>query len=391
MCPFLRVIRRSILCIEPRAVSSSSRRKVFIAPSSFSYRRLLPYLTDAAKEYSDVSEIEKSDTTSKSNDLISSLLKPEMQSTASNGSDSDVSKTLRSVEGDNIERNVSWGPQDLDDVLSKTQVGSRVFTNGRGLDTEALEECVQTTPPDADIFCKANMSDLGTSIENTAEQTEKKYAGVKAVSSISYRRLLPFLMDVAKNDPGGALSDPKFQKDLDCNRRLMSMSKEIPTNKEYSPKKDEIKEQETKLLEPNTCLSTEVSSSAAESFSKTPSSVFPDDVPNSQTLLNVEIKRKSETENTDISNTEKSEPECLNNVSPETSAGEYDVAIPNLLPISLEDFLSEYGVEDPKVEPVSPEADHMNLEVDCNEENRNAGDPTGTVEIHADAKLLMRF
>ncbi|KAK4341516.1 hypothetical protein RND71_040017 [Anisodus tanguticus] len=240
-----------------------------------------------------------------------------------------------------------------DDNLKKSESklfeekdGVGIEVNGEEVDKFGVKKCDEN-----ERVCKIGIeSNVSIPKSNSAE-------GVKAVSSISYRRLLPFLMDVAKNDPGGALSDPKFQKDLDCNRRLMSM----------------------------------ISSSAAESFSKTPSSVFPDDVPNSQTLLNVEIKRKSETENTDISNTEKSEPECLNNVSRETSAGEYDVAIPNLLPISLEDFPSEYGVEDPKVEPVSPEADHTNLEVDCNEENRNAGDPTGTVEIHADAKLLMRF
>ncbi|KAJ8547060.1 hypothetical protein K7X08_010646 [Anisodus acutangulus] len=423
------------------AVSSSSRRKVFIAPSSFSYRRLLPYLTDAAREYTDVSEIETHDTPSKSNNPTLSYLKPDPRSTASNGSTSEDkhvgAKTLGSVEGQKIECNVSWGPKDLDDVpdvLSKTQVESRVFTNGGGLDPEALEECVQTTPPDADSFYNANVSDLETSIEHNAEQTEKKIAGhpsdrrngcvvkkprltpgrngsvsrnklalnpcsrlkvFKAVSSVSYRRLLPFLMDVAKNDPGGAASEngiPKFQQDLDCNRPLMSVSKEIPTNENGSPKKDEIKEQETKLLEPKCTSANDVS----ESFNKTPSSVFPDDVASPQTLLNVEIKRKSEIECTDTSDTEMLDPECLNNeinnfntgadnVGPETS-----VAIPNLLPISLEDLLREYGVEDPKVEPVSPEGDRMILEVDCNEENRNSGDPTGTVEIHADANEALK-
>ncbi|MCD7472184.1 hypothetical protein HAX54_013192 [Datura stramonium] len=463
-------------------VSSSLRRKVFIAPSSYSYRRLLPYLMDAAREHSDVSEIETRDTSSKSNDPTLSYLKPQLQSTASNGSasvdkhvgaNSDVSKTLGSVEGQKIEVNVSCNSQDrndVPDVFTQTQVEPQA--NVEGLALEALEECVQTTPPDADIFLKANASDLGASIEHNAQQMEKKFAShpsdsrsgcivkkssltpgkngsvsrnklalnpcsrlkvFKAASSVSYRRLLPFLMDVAKSDPGGASCEnglPKFLRDLECNRPLMSVSKEVLRNKEYSPKKDEIKEQETKLLEPNctsandvsdclnTCISMEVSSSAAESFpmevsssaagsfNKMPSSVFPDDVANSQTLLNVEITRKSESECTDTSNTEKSVPECLNNcntvaklsgvlpsssnVTPETSAGEYRVAIPDLLPISLEDLLSEYGVEDPKVEPVSPEGDRTTLEVDCNEENRNCGDLTGTIGIHADASEALK-
>lgn len=181
-----------------------------------------------------------------------------------------------------------------------------------------------------------------------------------------------------------------------------------PRNGEHFPKKDEIKEQETKLLEQNctladgmsdhlnTCISMEVSSSSADSFNKMPTSVLPDDDANSQTLLNVDITRKSETECTDTNNTEKSEPECLNkfntanfsgvlssfNVKPETPAGQCHV--PDLLPISLEDLLSEYGVEDPKVEPVSPE-DRGTLEVDCNGENRDCGDLTGTVGICTNA------
>ncbi|XP_055813942.1 uncharacterized protein LOC129883320 isoform X2 [Solanum dulcamara] len=449
------------------AVSSSLRRKVFIAPSSYSYRRLLPYVMDASREYS---EIETRDTSSKFNYPTLSYLKPHLRSTASNGSasvdkhvgaSSDVSEPLGSVEGQKIEVNVSCNPQDLNDVpdvLSQTRVEPRVFANAEGLDPEVLEECVQTTPPDADIFLKANMSDLGVSIDHNAQQMEKKCAGhpsdtrngctvrkptltpgkngsvlrnklalnpcsrltkvFKAAGSVSYRRLLPFLMDVAKNDPGGASSEnglPKFRRDLECNRPLITVTKEVPRNKEYSPKKDEIKEQETKLLEPNctlangmsdhlnTCITMEVSSSAAELFNKMPSSVFPDDDANPQTLLNVDITRKSETEGTDASNSEKSESECLNNfitganfsgvlssynVSPKTSAGQYN--IPNLLPISLEDLLSEYGVEDPKVEPVSPEGDCMTLEVDCTEENKNCGDLTDTVGIHANASESLK-
>ncbi|OIT00241.1 PREDICTED: uncharacterized protein LOC109228784 [Nicotiana attenuata] len=453
------------------AVSSSFRRKVFIARSSFSYRRLLPYLTEAAREYSDVSETEIRDMESKSNNSTLSYLKPDLQSMASNGStsedkhvgaNSDVSKLLRSVEGQQIEVNISCNPQDLNDVpdvLSQTRVDPQVFTEVGGLDPEALEECVQTTPPDADILCKADVSNLGASIEHNVEQTQKFFVGhpsdrrngcivkksslspgrngsasrnklalnpcsrlkvFKAVNSVSYRRLLPFLMDVAKSDSGGASSEnghTKSQRDLECNRPLMSVSKEVLMNKEYSPMKDETKEQETKILEPkcisandvsdclNTCLPMENLSSAAESFNEKPSSVFPDDIAYPQTLLNVEI-RKSETECTDASTTEKSEPECLNNeinnfntgencpgvtsnsnVSPETSTGEYKVDTTNLLPISLEDLLSEYGVEVPKVGPVSPEGDRMTLKVDHHEEasnlieviGSNCCEPTGTV------------
>ncbi|XP_009790238.1 uncharacterized protein [Nicotiana sylvestris] len=453
------------------AVSSSFRRKVFIAPSSFSYRRLLPYLTEAAREYTDVSETEIRDMESKSDSPTLSYQKPDLQSMASNGStsedkhvgaNSDVSKLLRSVEGQQIEVNISCNPQDLNDVpgvLSQTRVDPQVFTKVGGLDPEALEECVQTTPPDADILCKADVSNLGASIEHTAEQTQNFFTGhpsgrrngcivkksnsspgrngsasrnklalnpcsrlkvFKAVNSVSYRRLLPFLMDVAKSDSGGASSEnghTKSQRDLECNQPLMSVSKEVPTNKEYSPMKDEIKEQEIKILESkcisandvsdclNTCLPMENLSSAAESFNEKPSSVFPDDIAYPQTLLNVEI-RKSETECTDTSTTEKSEPECLNNeinnfntgencpgvtsssnVSPETSTGEYKVDTTNLLPISLEDLLSEYGVEVPKVGPVSPEGDRMTLKVGCHEEasnlieviDSNCCDPTGTV------------
>ncbi|XP_016566188.1 uncharacterized protein LOC107864352 isoform X1 [Capsicum annuum] len=455
------------------AVNSSLRRKVFVAPSSYSYRRLLPYLMDAAREYSGASEIETRDTSSKSNDTTLSYLKPHLRSTTSNGfasvdkhvgTNSDVTKTLGSVvEGQKIEVNVSCNPQDLNDVpdvLSQTQVEPQVFANGDGLDPEVLEVSVQATPPDADILLKANMSDLGVSVEHNAQQMEKKFVGhssdsrngctvkrssltpgtngnaprnklalnpcsklkkvFKAASSVSYRRLLPYLMDVAKNDPAGASSEnglPKFWRDLECNRPSMSVSKEVPTNKDSSPKKDEIKEQDIKLLELNctsvndvsdyinSCISTEISSSASDSFCKMPSSVFPDDVADSQALLNVEITRKSETESTDTSNTEKLEPECLDNeintfntganfsgvlpssnISPESSAGENKVAIPNLLPMSLEDLLSEYGIEDPKVEPISPEGDRMTWKADCNEVNRNSVDNmTGTVRIHANA------
>lgn len=213
-----------------------------------------------------------------------SYLKPHLRSTTSNGfasvdkhvgTNSDVTKTLGSVvEGQKIEVNVSCNPQDLNDVpdvLSQTQVEPQVFANGDGLDPEVLEVSVQATPPDADILLKANMSDLGVSVEHNAQQMEKKFVGhssdsrngctvkrssltpgtngnaprnklvnssqtlncfffektselpslilyelflqalnpcsklkkvFKAASSVSYRRLLPYLMDVAKNDPG---------------------------------------------------------------------------------------------------------------------------------------------------------------------------------------------
>lgn len=52
-----------------------------------------------------------------------------------------------------------------------------MFTKVGGLDPDALEECVQTTPPDADILCKADVSNLGTSIEHNAEQTQKFFVG----------------------------------------------------------------------------------------------------------------------------------------------------------------------------------------------------------------------
>ncbi|TMW91074.1 hypothetical protein EJD97_014816 [Solanum chilense] len=452
-------------------VSSSLRRKVFIAPSSYSYRRLLPYLMDALRDYSDVSEIETRDTSSKLNNPTSSYLKPHLRSVASNGSsvdklvgaNSDVSKTLGSVEGQKIEVNVSCNVQDLNDVpdvFSQTGVEPRVSFNPEGLDPKAFEERVQTTPPDADIFLKAKASNLGASIDHNVQHMEKKTAGhpsdnrngyvakkttltprkngsvlrnksalnpcsrltkvFKAAGSVSYRRLLPFLMDAAKNDPGGASSEnglPKFQLDLECNQPLISASKEVLRNKEYSPKKDEIKEQETKLLEPNctsandvgdyvnSSIAMEISSSVVQLFNEMPSSVCPDDDANSQTQLNVEIARKSERECTDTSYTEKPEPDCLNNVitganfsgvlsssngNPETSTGEYNVSIPNLLPFSLESLLSEYGVEDTKDEPLSPEGDRMTLVVDCNEENRNCGDLTGTVGSHANASESLK-
>lgn len=97
------------------------------------------------------------------------------------GANSDVSKTLGSVEGQKIEVNVSCNAQDLNDVpdvLSQAGVEPRVSFNPEGLDPEALEERVQTTPPDADIFLKAKASNLvGASIDHNVQHMEKKTAG----------------------------------------------------------------------------------------------------------------------------------------------------------------------------------------------------------------------
>lgn len=85
-----------------------------------------------------------------------------------------------SVEGQKFEVNVSCNPQDpndVPDVLTQNQEEPLVSATAEGLDPKALEECVQNTPPDADIFFKANVNGLGVSVEHNAPQMEKKCAG----------------------------------------------------------------------------------------------------------------------------------------------------------------------------------------------------------------------
>ncbi|GJU62418.1 hypothetical protein Tco_1244253 [Tanacetum coccineum] len=147
--------------------SLRARRKVFKSPSSFSYIRLLPYLQDI-----DSSNFELIDT-----NLPGKNMKL----------------------GNNALNMVAHGGQIVEsfDVVQKSH---------KDVLHDALEECEQMTPADADIYSKPKSDKmLDVVVKPKTKLVLTPCSRIKMLhtpTSFTHRRLLPFLMSVAEDGLG---------------------------------------------------------------------------------------------------------------------------------------------------------------------------------------------
>ncbi|KAL0403679.1 UNVERIFIED_CONTAM: hypothetical protein Sradi_2008700 [Sesamum radiatum] len=242
------------------ALNRCGRKKVFRTPSSFSYRRLLPYLMDIVNDDSSVSKIEIVDA-----GTPCKLQKPdgaisEVWSTAENSYTAKLEVVLPHVDDTKPSDNgdvkkfhieLPFNQQDLSgaehelsrtmDITKPVEVRQKGHESGASrVDTSVGEECVQMTPPDPDVFTNTEIGHDGESMKANNVLTENQIVkglsidgekgsidvlrlspnskgGTKQINrlipnpcsrlrlfknprSLSYRRLLPFLMDISKNN-----------------------------------------------------------------------------------------------------------------------------------------------------------------------------------------------
>ncbi|KAK1435331.1 hypothetical protein QVD17_01092 [Tagetes erecta] len=177
------------------------RRKVFKSPSSFSYRRLLPYLKDLGND--DFSSFEIVDATLPKV-LKSSITAPHMVACK----DEEVALASNSSKlADGLLNNAkSCEKQVLDGVNDGiiTTVESFDFVHKRQEDVlDDTLVCEQMTPPDSDIHSKSKIDNvLGVTVNPKLKPAFKSCSRKKvfyAPTSFSHRRLLPFLMSVAED------------------------------------------------------------------------------------------------------------------------------------------------------------------------------------------------
>ncbi|KAJ9130296.1 hypothetical protein P3X46_034861 [Hevea brasiliensis] len=261
-----------------------SRVKVFRAPGSFSYRRLLPYLMDMVQDNScaprngksiDKFKIESPSMEFQAGDSLSQSV-PNFEDGLS-----DEKHQLR--EGDEIEQHcynmkqtesveikefdvrIPYETIDRNHTSSNASnaEGHSCIAKKEGNDNDVLdkindpnEESIQNTPPDADIFAKSlayqNVENRikfvsqrtgqvlrkplnGVTQKNSCYSSDKRMGSnsksklglnpcsrlklFKTRSSLGYRRLLPYLMDVTKDNSGDSGNGhcPKLEKNLEEN------------------------------------------------------------------------------------------------------------------------------------------------------------------------------
>ncbi|KAK4404079.1 hypothetical protein Sango_0776500 [Sesamum angolense] len=248
------------ISVAKSALNRCGRKKVFRTPSSFSYRRLLPYLMDIVNNDSSVSTIEIVDA-----GTPCKLQKPdgansEVWSIAENRDTAKLEVVVPRVDDTEPSDNgdvkkfhieLPFNQQDLSgaehglswtmEITKPVDVRPKVHESGANrVDTSVVEECGQTTPPDPDVFTnteighgkesmKANnvltdnqiVKGLSVDGENgnidVLRLSPNSKGGTKQINrlvpnpcsqlrlfknprSLSYRRLLPFLMDISKDN-----------------------------------------------------------------------------------------------------------------------------------------------------------------------------------------------
>ncbi|KAJ9555538.1 hypothetical protein OSB04_010152 [Centaurea solstitialis] len=137
------------------ATSSRGRRRVFKSPSSFSFRRLLPYLKDLGKDDSSSFEI------------VEATLPETVQKSSKMSPNKAVCKDHEigtesscSVSADGVSTNVKSSEKQYASSVNPILIGNGegsgspevVQKSHEGALNQVLEECEQTTPPDSDIY-----------------------------------------------------------------------------------------------------------------------------------------------------------------------------------------------------------------------------------------------
>nr|GMD63118.1 uncharacterized protein LOC109175196 [Ipomoea batatas] len=226
--------------------------RVFKTSSSFSYRRLLPFMMSLEKDDSCASEIEFDDTGLIPEVQNMNNVKPNSSPANSNCNaskneptvaHSDDSKPLARGEIDNISSPCKQPEENCGNLhLTQTEVNSGLHSVN-GID-DVMGDNISMTPPDLDIFSKFDLNDYKASTDQSAKQIENNILGnpsngrcrsnnassskksyqnpserngsswktkmvlnpcsrkkvLKPPSSVMYRRLLPYLMDVANDN-----------------------------------------------------------------------------------------------------------------------------------------------------------------------------------------------
>ncbi|XP_073150482.1 uncharacterized protein [Henckelia pumila] len=230
------------------ALTLCSKRKVFKTPGSFSYRRLLPYLTDLVNDDSRVSKIEIVDAVtpcmSRESCSVKSNSKAYIQHSHNGWAERQNynSENTKSSE-DKATQNFQSGHEDLcgrkdkrDDpaeniVLRRPE--QRKHQEGATHALVSLEEkSIQMTPPDPDIFIKAEIGvdkefvesstfltenqirtndnvcldqssdrkQISDSIDSLVLNPSSRRRVFKHPRSLSYRRLLPLLLEISNDN-----------------------------------------------------------------------------------------------------------------------------------------------------------------------------------------------
>ncbi|KAL1535664.1 hypothetical protein AAHA92_28419 [Salvia divinorum] len=231
------------------APNGCQRKKIFNTPNSFSYRRLLPHLMDIVNNTSSVSKFELVDagTPSRYRELDGVSFEP--RSIAENSCAVETECVAPKFNNDAREVSITVSNIQLDlsgegNELDRTPETIRLLDMNEnrhqndivGVDDASVEENIQTTPPDLGILAKPEVTRGRESTDAKMNQTsiglpvcsEKSSSGAlkqcpvtkcdaklmnkmalnpcsrlrlfRNPKSVSYRRLLPFLMDISKAD-----------------------------------------------------------------------------------------------------------------------------------------------------------------------------------------------
>ncbi|KAJ0806763.1 hypothetical protein HanPI659440_Chr02g0092941 [Helianthus annuus] len=183
--------------------SLRGRRKVFKSPTSFNYRRLLPYLMDSGSDDSSSFEIIEAT-------LPKSLKSSNPVSNTVVLKDEDIDPLSSSSKlADGLMNNAKSGEKQLSNsvnagLVSTVESSDVVQKTQEDVVNDTLK-CEQMTPPsDSITYNKSKTDDVssGVLVKPTSTRALKSCSRQKLLqtpTSFSHRRLLPFLMSVAED------------------------------------------------------------------------------------------------------------------------------------------------------------------------------------------------
>ncbi|XP_076948034.1 uncharacterized protein LOC143620181 [Bidens hawaiensis] len=214
------------------------RKKVFVSPTSFNYRRLLPYLMDSENDDSSSFEIVEAalPKSLKSSNPVPNVVALKDEET---GPVSNSSKFLDGLL--NNSNSVNAG-------LVSTVETSDAVQKSQDVVNDALES-EQTTPPDSNIYSKSKTDNVsGALVKPASKLGLKSCSRLKALqtpTSFSHRRLLPFLMSVAEDYSGPLKEDQSLKPE-----KAIEQNEQPPTQSLVSTTADEASNSPTSTLVP---------------------------------------------------------------------------------------------------------------------------------------------
>ncbi|GFQ06723.1 hypothetical protein PHJA_002816300 [Phtheirospermum japonicum] len=178
------------------APNSCRRKKVFKTSSSFSYKRLLPYLMDIVNDESSVTKLEIVDALIPCKLQKLNGLKSETMSFAEKSSSANAKCVVPQF--DDTKTEMPFNQHGLSGAETEMGQAAEVI----GASTE--KECVQTTPPDSAFFCNTEEQQISKDSEKSNSHVlRQSLSSNRSVlnpcsrlrQSLSFKRLLPFLMN----------------------------------------------------------------------------------------------------------------------------------------------------------------------------------------------------